>query len=551
MSAAAGLSPEMCDMVVQTLRQVVKRDLPDEKILELDEQDIFPEDLIRHLLSPDVGLHLIFLPETAGGLGGGARDICRISEEMARVDLGVATAFLAICLGTDPILVGGTDQQKQHWLSRIAAEGLIVAYGVTEPEAGSNVAALKTVAERITGADGEVTGYRINGAKQFITNGGVAQLFTILAKTPDGPTFFIVERGTPGLTAGKQEDKHGIRASNTTGLLLEDVEVPVANVVGGVEGQGLKQANAVFGYTRLMVGAFGLGGGQAALDRALDYAKTRHQFGKPLIEKEGYCNKILVQHWVDLAAGRAYCDGIALRLDEGEDGLATEGAIAKLWSTEAGCRAADAAIQAHGGYGYTREYMVEKYRRDVRITTIYEGTSEILQSIIGLYRWKETVRSKGEFYAGEAARVAELDGTMSVGAALVAGALRNVNDLIGFCHTIKITRHQTVMFELADLITRCEVAAALATKAARMRDDDDREAPVFCAMSRIFARQTAEALVAGIRRCTTGLLTDTNPEVLARAKQLYETVSERAPMAELAGLWHDMALVGEALKTRT
>ena len=180
-------------------------------LLELDEKDIFPEDLIHKLLSPEVGLHLIFLPEYAGGLGGGARDICRVSEEMAAADLGVATAFLAICLGTDPIVIGGTDAQKQEWLTKIAA-GLIVAYGVTEPEAGSNVAALKTMADPITDADGNVTGYRLNGAKQWITNGGVADLYTILAKTPGGPSFFIVEKGTPGLSAGKKEEKHGIRA---------------------------------------------------------------------------------------------------------------------------------------------------------------------------------------------------------------------------------------------------------------------------------------------------------------------------------------------------
>ena len=162
MTRSAGLAPEMTEMVVQTLRQVVARELPDAKILELDEKDVFPHELIETFLSPDVGLHLIFLPESAGGLGGGARDICRVSEEMARTDLGVATAFLAICLGTDPIIVGGTEEQKSTWLSRIA-EGRIVAYGVTEPEAGSNVAALKTTADPITDEAGEVTGYRLNG----------------------------------------------------------------------------------------------------------------------------------------------------------------------------------------------------------------------------------------------------------------------------------------------------------------------------------------------------------------------------------------------------
>ena len=222
----------MCEMVIQTLRQVVARELPDDKVMELDAKDHFPEDIIRKLMSPDVGLHLIFLPEEYGGLGGGARDICKVSEEMATHDLGVATAFLAICLGTDPILVGGTPEQKSKWLTRIATEGLIVAYGVTEPEAGSDVASLKTTADRILDADGNVTGYRLNGTKQFITNGGVAQIYTILARTPDGLSFFVVERGTDGLSVGKHEEKHGIRASNTTGVLMEDMDLPAENLIG-------------------------------------------------------------------------------------------------------------------------------------------------------------------------------------------------------------------------------------------------------------------------------------------------------------------------------
>jgi len=549
MSQVAGLSPEMCDMVVQTLRQVVKRDLPDEKILALDEQDEFPADLIRKLLSPEVGLHLIFLPDTVGGLGGGARDICRISEEMAATDLGLATAFLAICLGTDPILVGGTEEQKSHWLGRIAGEGLIVAYGVTEPEAGSNVAALKTIAEPICDEAGEVTSYRLNGAKQFITNGGVAQLFTILAKAPDGPSFFIVEHGTPGLSAGKKEDKHGIRASNTASVLLEDVVVPAANLVGGQEGEGLKQANAVFGYTRLMVGAFGLGGGQAAMDRAAAYARTRYQFGAPLIEKEGYALKLLVPHWVDLVAGRAYVEEIALRIDQGEHALQVEGAVAKLWCTEAGCRAANAALQALGGYGYTREYMVEKYLRDVRITTIYEGTSEIQQNIIGLYRWKETVRSKGEFYRAQAAEMDELHaGDPQLGAGLVGEALRGLDATFQFCHGQRLTRHQMVLFRLADLVCWAEVAAALARRAARLATDADPQADLCAAMSRVFARRALGEIRSGGRLCGTGFLEAADGEEAVAAQELVTQLGPAADLADTASLWRDMDAVACWLK---
>ncbi|MFH2053379.1 MAG: acyl-CoA dehydrogenase family protein [bacterium] len=546
MNVPAGLSPEMCDMVIQTLRQVVSRDMPDEKILHLDEADECPVDIVRRLLSPDVGLHLIFLPEEVGGLGGGARDICRVSEQMAAIDLGLATAFLAILLGTDPILVGGTPEQKQRWLSRIATEGIIVAYGVTEPEAGSNVASLKTIADRILDSDGNLTGYRLNGTKQFITNGGVADLYTILAKTPEGPSFFVVERGVPGLEVGKHEDKHGIRASNTTGVVLEDVEVPLDNLIGLTEGLGLKQANAVFGYTRLMVGAFGLGCGQACLDRALAYGKTREQFGSPLVEKEGYLFKLLVDHWVDLEAGRAYMEQIALRIDEGGHDMGTEGAIAKLWCTEAGNRAADAAIQALGGYGYTREYMVEKIRRDVRITTIYEGTSEIQQSIIAMYRWKETVRSKGAYYEDLAGRMDEVHASApQLGADLAARALRAVNATVQHMHARKLTRSQIVMFTFADMMAMAEVAGALVEKAADLAAAGHARAGYFGAVSRVFTRKLTGVVRAGAERCATGLAAG---DETGDGASLLEIVGRLLPPGVGSGLWAAMEEVGRDLK---
>ncbi len=198
----AGLDDETLGFVLQTLKTVTERRLDQETRLHLDEEAEFPFELVDEMLGPELGLHLLFLPEEVGGLGGGGRDLFRVSEEMARMDSAVATAFLAIALGVDPIIVGGTDEQKQHWLGRIAEEGLIVAYGVTEPEAGSNVANLKTIAEPITDEDGTITAYRIDGTKQFITNGGVAKIYTVLAKTPNGPSFFVIERDTPGFSVG-------------------------------------------------------------------------------------------------------------------------------------------------------------------------------------------------------------------------------------------------------------------------------------------------------------------------------------------------------------
>jgi alkylation response protein AidB-like acyl-CoA dehydrogenase len=458
----AGLDDETLGFVLQTLKTVTERRLDKETRLHLDSDDEFPVELVNEMLGPELGLHLLFLPEEVGGLGGGGRDLFRVSEEMARVDLGVATAFLAIALGVDPIIVGGTQEQKAHWLGRIADDGLIVAYGVTEPEAGSNVARLKTEAVPVTDDGGRITAYRISGAKQFITNGGVAQIYTVLARTPGGPSFFVIERDTPGFEVGEPEHKHGIRASNTTSLVLDGVEVPADRLLGLEEGRGLEQANEVFGFTRLMVAAFGLGAGEEALQRAIDYGHERIQFNEPLYAKQGFTHKLIVPHAVRLEAARAYCEHVADRLDAGEPGLQVEGAVAKLFSTEVGNAAADAAIQAHGGYGYTHEYEVEKIRRDVRITTIYEGTSEILQSIIGTHRWRTTVKSKGGFYRDQAVSLREL-GTGGA-AALACDAMA---ETVLACHRRKLPREQWAMFELARLTAEVETAVALAHKAVR------------------------------------------------------------------------------------
>ena len=549
MTELAGLGTETCDMVIETLREVFAQELPEERQLELDEKHEFPEALVRQLLSEDVGLQLVFLPEEYGGLGGGARDVCRISEAMARVDLGVATAFLAIFLGTDPILVAGTEEQKQRWLTRIAEEGLIVAYGVTEPAAGSNIGALTTTATPITDGDGTVIEYRLDGVKQFITNGSVADLYTIMAKTDAGPSFFVVEKGAAGLSFGKREDKHGIRASDTCAVFLDGVVVPADHLLGGVEGEGLHQASAVFGYTRLMVGAFGLGGGQAALDRAILYARTRVQSGTSLLEKEGYVFKLLVPHWIDLAAGRAYVREIGRRIDGGEKDLHTEGSVAKLWATEAGNRAADAAIQALGGYGYAREYMVEKHRRDVRITSIYEGTSEIQQSIVGTYRWKDTVRSKGELYGG-AARDQDAIHTAcdEVGAEIVAACFRGLDAVIRHAHARKTMRHQTAMFLLADLACRSEVAGAYARRSAELIAEGAPDAQLHAAASRVFARTTFDELRAGAVRLSTGFLAADDDEEFALADALFDEIHASLDARRLAGSWRDMETIAAAMR---
>ncbi len=479
-------------MVLDTVAQLKKRLLTPEKIFKFDHQEIFPEDTIREMLGPEIGLQLLMIPEEYGGLGGGARDSCAITREMAKICLGITTAFFAIQLGADPIIVGATEEQKQKWLGKIAAGEALVAYAVTEPDAGSNVASIKTKAEPVKDDSGRITGYRINGTKQFISTGGYADFITLLANTPEGATFFIIEKDTEGYQRGKGEEKHGIRASNTSPLTFADVFVPVENVVGGVTGQGLKQASKVFGYTRLMVASMALGGGEAALDIVIPYAKERIQFKTPLSEKQGYTHKLVVPHAIRLMAAATYIDEVATRLDAGEQDLEVEGSIAKLFATESANKAADDAMQALGGYGYIAEYGVEKIKRDVKITCIYEGTSEIQQNIISTFRWKKTRKTKGAYYEGLAEemdrRHAQCD---DAGCRFIGLAARALNKTIFLVDENRLTREQYVMFAVADMMMHVEVAASLARRAAAVGGENNAQAEKVCLFSRLFANEIA------------------------------------------------------------
>jgi len=477
-------------MILDSIEKLEKEKLSVDTKLKLDFSGDYPSDLIRFIMGPEMGLHLLFISEEFGGLGASAYEIAVISERMAKMDLAIATSFLVVCLGMDPIRVGSTPEQKNKYIPRIAEEGLMMAYGVTEPDAGSNVQALKTKAERVLDDSGNIVAYKLNGQKQFITNAAVADLFTILADTPEGPSFFIVEAGTEGLQPGKHEDKHGIRASNTSPLILENVIVPIENLVGGVEGQGLKQANEVFGYTRLMVAAFGLGGGMASLERVVKYSKERIQFKTPLSEKQGYTHKLIVPHAVQLEAARAYIEETTFKLDASDEDRQVEGSIAKYFATEAGDRMANDGIQALGGYGYMREYEVEKIKRDVKILTIYEGTSEIQQNIIAMFRLRSTIRSNGDFYESFAVKLDALP--EDTDGPLLAQTIRAMNAVIVTARNCKLTNYQYVLFLLADMMTWCEVAYALCHKATDQDAETKHTREYLKACARLFVREAIE-----------------------------------------------------------
>ena len=454
----AGLDTDTLTMMLDALDEFVGHALTPQRQLELDHEDVCPEDIVRAMSDPkQLGVQLIFVPAAYGGMDGGAFDSYRVCEVMARHDIGLATAVFATFLGSDPILVGATEEQKQRWLGAIAEQGIVFAYGATEPDAGSDLGAMKTTAVRI----GRATGSSSAIASTAASSG---------SRTDRSPTSSPSWRARPTVRRGSSsrgtprdsppahpEDKHGLRLSNTAALFLDDVEVPADHLIGGVEGKGLVQAQQVFGYTRVMVAAFGLGGGWEALDRAIAYSLERTQGGTPLAEKQGFTHKLIVPHAVRLEAARAFIEDTADKLDRGlgdNGAMNTEGAIAKLMATEAGNAAADAAIQAHGGYGYTREYVVEKIKRDVRITTIYEGTSEIMEMTIARDRWQQHLKTSGAYYRDRAAALMALHRTHpTVGADHAALAAQALAAVLEACRVARLTRNQHVLFRLGDLIT--------------------------------------------------------------------------------------------------
>ncbi len=539
---------------VKSLKEFAKKRLPDETLIELDERDECPIEIVRDMCDPDkLGIQLLFIPEEFGGMGGGTFDVYCICEEMARIDLGIATSVLATFLGSDPITVGATPEQKKFWLSRIANEGLLFAYGATEPEAGSDLGALRTTADAVK-QDGRIIGYKINGNKQWISNGGVAGAYTVLANTPSGPSWFVVEKGAKGFAHDEPEDKHGIRLSNTAALAFNDVYVDADRLIGGVEGQGLLQAQAVFGYTRLMVAAFGLGAGWAALDRAIPYSTKRIQAGAPLSEKQGYTHKLIVPHVARLEAARAYIEETAERIDAGEGSLNTEGAIAKYMATEAGNQAADASIQALGGYGYTHEYIVEKISRDVRITTIYEGTSEIMEMTISRDRWQLHLKTRGQHYHERARELEALHARHpNVGANIAALAHHALAELMEKSRVARLTRYQHILLRLGEWIAYVESAGSLAHRAARLAEGKLNEksnrrfdAATLAALSRTFARDAAlKVAEEGLRWvCGAGGVNDAEMSAFELSLQL--PAIHRAQ----TGLISDMDFIADVLYAR-
>ncbi len=344
---------------------------------ELDQKGEFPFEIMRGLA--ELGLMGVYIPEEYGGLGGGIMEMCLVVEELCRVDGAAGLCYAACGLGTFPIMLGGTEEQKKKWLPRLAA-GEIAAFAITEASAGSDASNVKTRAVR----DGDY--YVLNGTKQFITNGSVAKIYSVVAATNPakgarGLSAFIIEDGTPGFTYGKIEDKMGIRCSKTSELVFQDCRVPAENLIGGKEGFGFIHTMKTFDRTRPGVAAQALGIAAGALDEALEYAKTRVQFDQPISSFQAV-QLMLADMAIAVESSRALVYQAARAADSGMKNISAIASMAKVLASDTAMKVTTDAVQIFGGYGYMRDYPVEKMMRDAKITQIYEGTNQIQRLVI-------------------------------------------------------------------------------------------------------------------------------------------------------------------------
>ncbi len=364
----------------KTIKSLARK-IAEERILpvraELDEKEEFPWAIMKDLADAD--MFRIFIPEEYEGLGGGCLELCLAVEELSRVCSGIAVTYAASSLGCFILLDYGTEAQKRKYLPDIAAGKKLSAFALTESTAGSDASNIKTTAEKVAG------GYLLNGTKQFITNGGEAELYTVIALTDKargarGASAFLVEKGTEGFSFGKKEKKMGIRASTTRELVFKNCLVPEENVIGK-PGLGFIMTMRLLDRSRPGIGAQALGLAQGALEAAVDYAQHRIQFGHPLLSLP-VVQDMLAEMAIRTEAARTLVYAVARTIDSGARSFTEESAMAKVFASDVAMKVTTDAVQICGGAGYMRDYPVEKMMRDAKITQIYEGSNQVLRGTI-------------------------------------------------------------------------------------------------------------------------------------------------------------------------
>jgi alkylation response protein AidB-like acyl-CoA dehydrogenase len=376
----------------QMIKELAAR-IADEKIapvaIEYDQEGKFPHDIMKYLAQSD--LCGVYIEEKYGGLGGGVFEMALVVEELSRACGGIALAFAGTGLGTFPIILFGNDAQKEKYLPDIASGQKLAAFGLTEADAGSDAAGIRTTAV----LDGD--SYVLNGTKQWITNGGEADIYTVIActnreKGARGFSAFIVEKGTPGFSFGKKEDKMGIRASCTRELVFEDCRIPKENLLSR-EGMGFIVAMKTLDRTRPGVAAQALGIATGAFNAALKYSRERVQFGQTISSFQAV-QHMLADMAIQIEAARCLVYQTCKHVDSGAKDISKESAMAKVMASDTAMKVTIDAVQVMGGYGYMKEYPVEKMMRDAKITQIYEGTNQIQRNVIALELIKQASQTK-------------------------------------------------------------------------------------------------------------------------------------------------------------
>jgi len=362
------------------IKSLAKR-IAEEKILpvrvELDKNEEFPWTIMNDLADSD--MFRVFIPEEYDGLGGGCLELCLVIEELSRVCAGIAISYAASALGSFTLLEYGSEEQKRKYLPDIASGKRLAAFALTEATAGSDASAIKTTASREKG------GYVINGTKQFITNGGEAEIYLVVALTAKekgarGASVFLVEKDTPGFSFGKKERKMGIRASSTRELIFRNCLVPEENMIGR-EGMGFIMTMRLLDRSRPGVGAQAVGLAQGALEAAVGYARQRIQFGHPIISFQAV-QHMLANMAIEVEAARSLVYAVARTIDSRARNFTEEAAMAKVFASDVAMRVTTDAVQIFGGAGYMRDYPIEKMMRDAKIIQIYEGTNQVLRDAI-------------------------------------------------------------------------------------------------------------------------------------------------------------------------
>ncbi len=377
----------------QEMIKDLSRKIAEEKVIpvraELDEKEEFPWEIMKVIGQSD--LFGLAIPEEFGGFGKGSMELVIAIEELSKACLGVSTSYAANMLGTYPILLFGSEEQKKRYLPDIASGKRLVAFALTEANAGSDAGGVQTTARR------EGNSYVLNGTKQWITNAGEAEIYTVVAITDKskgarGASVFVLEKGTKGLSFGKKEKKMGIRASTTSEVVMEDCIIPEENLIGK-EGTGFIIAMKTLDNSRTGVGAQGVGVAQGALEEALNFARERRQFGQAISSFQA------IQHmFADMAthieAARALVYAAAKLIDSGARNISKETAMSKLFATDVAMKVTVDAVQIMGGSGYMSEYPVEKMMRDAKILQIFEGTNQIQRNVIAQALIKESMTKK-------------------------------------------------------------------------------------------------------------------------------------------------------------